>query len=331
MAVVCRNQRNPELFFESQQIRPNLLFERESLILDFEKEVSFAKDVAIRSRGIPRSVVLAGHQVLAQLARKAAGKPDQSLRVLREELLAHPRLVVHAVERSFRRDLYQVAIAFVVLRQHQQMVVFIAFGRSAMVVLLADVEFAADDRLDSGVLGRVVEGNCTKNVAMVGHRDRGLTQLGHAFDQPIYVAGAVQKRVIGVEMEVGKLRHSGGSLLPILIGQGLKSGLRISAVVSGKSGGIRNIDADYSQFDSLITRRHNLGSPQNSSPKSTRGALVWACCFGSRSFGVLRCSSRSRSVAPPVRRTFASRSETNVADLGLRLTPERHQSKDACL
>ena len=101
---------------------------------------------------VARRVVLLFHQALGDFALQAAGQADQSLGVLGQKLLADARLVIEAVQRSLRGDLDQVAVAFFVFGQHQQVVVGVALGRRALdvvVVLLADVKLAADDRLDA--------------------------------------------------------------------------------------------------------------------------------------------------------------------------------------
>src|SRR5438270_4524622 len=157
MAVVGGDERNAKFFFQPQQVRTNLLLEREPLILNLEKEVVFAEDVAIGGGRVPRRIVLVCHQMLAKFSGQAARKSDQTFGMLRKELLAHTRFVVHAVERGFGRDLYQIAIAFVVLGQNEQVIVLVAFGSGAMIIFLADVEFAADDRLYAGLLRGVVK------------------------------------------------------------------------------------------------------------------------------------------------------------------------------
>ena len=69
--------------------------------------------------------------------------------MFRQKLLADARLVIEAVHAGFRGDLDQVAVAFFIFRQHQQVVVGIAFRRCAMVIFFADVKLAPDDRLDA--------------------------------------------------------------------------------------------------------------------------------------------------------------------------------------
>ncbi len=121
------------------------------------------------------------------------------------------------MQRSFRRNLHQIAIAFFVFRQHQQMVVSIAVGRSAfdvVIVLLADVELAADDRLDPGLLGRIHEMHGAKDIAVIGHGNRGHAQFFGALAEFVHIAGAVEHRIVSVEMKMDELGHGGSELFP---------------------------------------------------------------------------------------------------------------------
>jgi hypothetical protein len=126
-----------------------------TLILNLQKEIVFAEDIAIEHAAARAASYFSFHQSFRDFAFKAARQADQSFGVLRQKFLAHARLVIKAVQRGLRRDLHQVAIAFFVFRQHQQMVVGVAVGRRALdvvIVLLADVELAADDGLDARLL-----------------------------------------------------------------------------------------------------------------------------------------------------------------------------------
>ncbi len=90
------------------------------------------------------------------------------------------------------------------------MVVSIAIGRRALdtvIVFLADVEFAADDRLDSDVPGGVYKMHRAKNIAVVGHGHGGHAQFFHPLTEFFHVASAVKHGVVGVEVEVDELRH----------------------------------------------------------------------------------------------------------------------------
>ena len=127
--------------------------------------------------------------------------------MLGKKFLADARLVVEAVQRRFGDDLHQVAIALVVLRQHDEVVVAVALRRGAMVVLFADVELAPEDRLDTRIFGGVDEVDCAEDVAVVGHGDRGHAEFLDAFDQALDLAGAVEHGVIGMQMKMNEFRH----------------------------------------------------------------------------------------------------------------------------
>ena len=130
--------------------------------------------------------------------------------MFRQKPLADARLVVEAVQRRFGCNACQIAVALFAFGKHQQVVICVAFGRCALnvvIVLLAHVEFTAHDGLDPYRLGRVHKVHRAKNVAMVGHRDRGHAQLFCAFDELFDVACAVEHRVIGMQVEVYELGH----------------------------------------------------------------------------------------------------------------------------
>ena len=83
------------------------------------------------------------------------------------------------------------------------MVVGVAFGRSALdvvIVFLADVQLAADNRLDANFVGRVHKLHCAEDVAVVGHGDRWHAKLLHPVDKLIHATGAVEHGVVRMQM-----------------------------------------------------------------------------------------------------------------------------------
>ncbi len=154
---------------------------------------------------------MARHQLFAQLAAQAAGKPDQPLRIVRKKLLAHPRLAIEPMQAGLARQPDQVAIALFVLRQHQQVVVLVVGRVGAMVLRLAHVELASQDRLDPLRLGRIEKVNRPVDVPVVRHRNRLLPQRRDAINELVNVASPVQQRVFRMKMQVSKFSHG---LLP---------------------------------------------------------------------------------------------------------------------
>ena len=127
--------------------------------------------------------------------------------MLRQKFLAHARLVVEAVQRSFRRDFHQVAVAFFVFRQHEQMVIGVAVGRSArddVVVFLADVEFASHNRFDASLVRRIYEMHRAKNIAVIGHGDRGHAKFLNPIHEFLNVASAVEERIVTMQVQMNE-------------------------------------------------------------------------------------------------------------------------------
>ena len=166
-------------------------FFRQSLVLDFEIEIALAEDVVERDRRVAAPCrTCPSVSSSATSPFRQAGQADQPLRVFGQKLLADARLVVEAVQRGFGDDLHQVAIALVVLGQHDEMVVAVAFRRGAVVFLLADVKLAAQDRLHAHFFGGIDKFDCAEDVAVVGHGDGGHVQLFDALDQACSVSHA---------------------------------------------------------------------------------------------------------------------------------------------
>ena len=90
------------------------------------------------------------------------------------------------------------------------MVIGVPLGRSAadvVIVLLADVKFAAHDRLHARLVGRIHKMHGAKNIAVVGHGDGRHAQLFYTLNQLFDVARAVEHRVIAMQVQVDEFRH----------------------------------------------------------------------------------------------------------------------------
>ncbi len=101
----------------------------------------------------------------------------------------------------------QVAVAFFVLRQHQQVVVLVIRRLRAMILRLAHVELAPQNRLDPLGLRRVEKVHRPIDVPVVRHRDRLLPQRRHPVHQLVYVACPIQQRVLRMQMQMRKFSH----------------------------------------------------------------------------------------------------------------------------
>jgi hypothetical protein len=207
MGVIGGDEGDREFALEAEEGFVDFLFVFEALVLDFEIEIAFAEDVFVLLGYGFGFLVAACDQFFAEFSAEAAGEADKAGGVLSEIALADAGLAIEAVERRFRGNANEVAVTFFVLGEDEEVVVFVAFAGGAVVLVLADIEFAAEDGLDAFVLGGFKEVDCAVDVAVVGHGDGFLAEGGDAVDELGDVAGAVEEGVFGVEMEVGELGH----------------------------------------------------------------------------------------------------------------------------
>ena len=76
-----------------------------------------------------------------------------------------------------------------------------------MILFFTDVELTTDYGFDANFVRRIHEIHCTENIAVVGHGDGGHAKLFDTLHELLHVAGAVEHRVVGVEVQVDELGH----------------------------------------------------------------------------------------------------------------------------
>ena len=148
---------------------------------------------------------------LADPSGEAAGERDQPLGVGLEQLPVDARLVVVALEVAGRGELDQVGVAGVVLGEERE--VSVPLGLGAAVV--ADVDLAAENRLDSDLSGLPVELDGPGERAVVGEPDGGHLELSSPSREGGNAARPVEDRVLGVDVKVDERRFRHGQ--PILV------------------------------------------------------------------------------------------------------------------
>ena len=77
----------------------------------------------------------------------------------------------------FAGEADEVAVAGFVFSEDEEVVVLVVVEWSAMVLILGDVEFAAEDGLDFLLLHGVEEVDGSKDVAVICHRGGGLADF----------------------------------------------------------------------------------------------------------------------------------------------------------
>src|SRR5690606_14300342 len=228
--VVGRQQRGPELLAQPDEVGQRAPLDLQPVVHDLDEEVVLAEDVLQLAGGAARLVVLAEPQPGLDLARGAAAGRDQPLRVGLHELAVDARpLAELALERGERAHPEQVVHAGGVLGQQRHVRVRAARGHVVGALGLVapphtalvepagarrHVRLDADDRLDVELLGGAPEVVGAEQVAVVGGGQRGLAEPLRLGEQLLHPCGAVQHRVLGVDVEVdevvGAARARGG-------------------------------------------------------------------------------------------------------------------------
>ena len=83
------------------------------------------------------------------------------------------------------------------------MVVAVCIG-TGLVALLRDVDFAADDGVDTLGVGLVIEFDRAEQIAVICHGDRGHFLFRHNLHQLLNFAGTVEEGVIGMTMKMNE-------------------------------------------------------------------------------------------------------------------------------
>ena len=82
-----------------------------------------------------------------------------------------------------------------------------AAARAVEAALVGDVSFAAEDRLDAGLFGALVEVDRAEEIAVLGRGHRRHAEVLHAGTQVGHVDGAVEEAVLSMEMQVDEIGH----------------------------------------------------------------------------------------------------------------------------
>ena len=138
----------------------------------------------------------------ARAGGEAARERDHAVAVALEQLHVDAGLAaVQALEEAGAGELGQVAEALVALREQRQVVALdLALADRAVV---DEVRLEPQDRLDAVLAARLEELDRAVHHAVVGEPERRLLELRGAGGELVDLAGAVEQRVLGVDVQVG--------------------------------------------------------------------------------------------------------------------------------
>ena len=140
----------------------------------------------------------ASEQGTGDFPGKAGGKRHNALGILAQQPLIHSGTHVKSVQRPVRHELRQVMVPRSVLRQQHKVVALTYPLGSPIFVIVANVDFAADNRLDAYFFGCKVEVQGGIEIAVVGNGHGGHAEILGLHAQLIQTDGAVQQAVLGM-------------------------------------------------------------------------------------------------------------------------------------
>jgi len=218
VGVVGGEQRGTNLFRDLHQVghNPPLCFD--AVVLDFDEEVVLAEDVLEPGGGGDGGVEVTDLALVGLLpgiwgkqlrykAPEAARGGDNARSVLAEQVPIHPGLVLIALEVRPRAELEEIAVTGLVFGEevHVESLVGVA-DRPIASVAVCEICLDPDDRLDPGCFGRLNEVDNSVHHTVIGDSNGGLPVPGCGFDYVTDTCGAIEHRIFGMKMEMGK-RH----------------------------------------------------------------------------------------------------------------------------
>ncbi len=199
VGVVGGNQRDAGLFMEGQQAGVDSLLLGDAVILQLQIIVAPTEQLVVLQGDGLCTVVIAVHEQVLHLARQTGRQADQALGMLLQQLPVDTGLVVKALGEARRAKLDEVLVAgHVFAQQHQMPGLIVQLVDLIKAAAGGNVQLTADDGLDPGLFGGLVEIHAAVHHAVVGDGNGGLSQLLHPLHQRAQTAGAVQQAVFGM-------------------------------------------------------------------------------------------------------------------------------------
>ena len=206
--VVRADQRQPEVGGDRRQAAVDHQLVVDALVLHLQEESVRAQDVPKRRRGLaglPRPVAT---EVGGHLSLEATAEPDDAVGMGGQQLLVDTRLVVEALGVACRHQLDEVVVPGEVGCEQHEMIGRLAGGAAVVApVAVGDVHLAADDRLDPALARLVVELDGGKEISVLRHRHRRHLEANHLVERLPDPAGAVEQRVLRVQVQVHEVGH----------------------------------------------------------------------------------------------------------------------------
>ena len=212
VAVVGGHHGNAEALSHIKEDVVHLELLGESVVLNLKIEVSFAKKLLVVKSQLVGLLHLSFHNQLGNLACQTGRKGYNPFAVLGQHLSVDTGLVIKTFELGDGGELAEVGVARIVFRQKHQVKEACSVFRTLFSLKPSrrHVGFKTHDGFDARFVGFVVELHCTEHHPVVGDGHRLHTILFGTGEKRIEANGPVQKAVLGVQMQMIKIRNVAG-------------------------------------------------------------------------------------------------------------------------
>ncbi|CDA76740.1 na+/proline symporter [Clostridium sp. CAG:242] len=206
MAVVGRNQTHSQLPGKAHKIRNNLLLLGNAMILYLNKVAVLAEHIQIKLCCFLCLCIIVLIQCPWHLTCKAGRQRNQAFRMLPEQFAVDTWLKIKTFGEAAGDHLDQVLVAGLIFTQQNQVIWRIVKTHHLIKTgSWRNIDFTADNRLDSIGFCLFVKVDGTVHYPMVGHRYRTLSKLFGTLYQLFDAARAIQKAVFTVNVQMNKM------------------------------------------------------------------------------------------------------------------------------
>ena len=138
---------------------------------------------------------------------QAGAHADQPLVVHFQEFLVDAGPVVKSFQVAGGGEFHEVLVALHALHQDQEVPRRLPGAPGGLVETAPrrDIQFAADDGLDTLLVGLLVKADGSEHIAVIGHGNGGHLVLLYFFEQIVQANGSIEEAVLGVNVEVDEI------------------------------------------------------------------------------------------------------------------------------
>ncbi len=209
MHVVGRDQLQAELLRPWNQVTVDFCLLGKTVILKFEVKILRTERVLEPIDRVARSLQVVFLDEFGNFARQATRQGNQACVVTGQKLFVDARLIIIALEVRVGNKLDQVFVACFIFGEEDKMMVNVATAAAGRFLFQAaagsDVDFAAHNGLDPLVARGLVKVDRTIKDPVIGEGDGGKFQFVRLVHQLVEAAGAVEQRVLAVQMKMDEL------------------------------------------------------------------------------------------------------------------------------